>query len=231
MAGALRLGRTIPLVLLVTGCAALRTPTAPPPPSEVAPTPPASPVAPAAATPPDAVYEALQAERERQGLRAELAGLLGKSASSAAQVSPVFSGEPKVSISDERGGTLRIWRRDGEPWILQVDAAGTVTAYDIPSEGIAGRGGAAAAPPRAERKEIVDGLDDMTGLPIDSLIGDGFTPVDRAKLPGGGRIYTFRTPERYFLSLGTDGDGVIRAWSTNLPGLERPLRLETAAKP
>lgn len=219
-----RFCRVALLALLSAGCAPA---VAPPPVSQpVAPDPAASPGPPPPAV--DPVYEALRSERERQGLRGELAPLLGKSAADAAQISPVFAGEAKVTLPAENGGSVRLWRRDGAPWILQVDAAGIVVGYDIPSEGIAGRASAAVAAPRDDRREIVAGLDGMAGLPIDSLIDDGFTPVDRAKLPDGGRIYTFRTPEGYFLCLGTDADGIIRAWSTNLPGLERPLRSQSA---
>ena len=64
----------------------------------------------------------------------------------------------------------------------------------------------------------------MVGLPIDSLIAGDFTPVDRSKLGDGRRIYTFRTPDRYFLCLSTDDKGAITGWSSTLPGLERPLR-------
>ena len=38
----------------------------------------------------------------------------------------------------------------------------------------------------------------MVGLPIDSLIGDEFRPIDSMKFKDGRRIYTFRTPEDYF---------------------------------
>ena len=180
---------------------------------------------------PDPVYQALAVERSRQGLGAELEPLLGKNVDAAAKVSAVFSGAPKSQIPDDRGGTFRLWRREGEPWILRVDANGTIIAYDVPTQGIAGRRPAVVTALRGERKAIVEGLDDMIGLPIDSFTGESFNPIDTAKLRDGKRIYTFRTPDDYFLSLGTDPNGVITGWSSDVPGIARPLRAPPAAKP
>jgi hypothetical protein len=189
-----------------------------------------APIPPAGSSPPaDSVYEALAVERDRQGLGAQLAPLLGKNVDAAGKVSAVFSGAPKSQVPDERGGTFQVWRRDGEPWILRVDANDTIIAYDVPTQGIAGRRQLVATPLRGDRRAILAGLDDMIGLPIDSLIGESFNPIDSAKLRDGRRIYTFRTPDDYFLSLGTDPNGIITGWSSDVPGLARPLRAAPVA--
>jgi hypothetical protein len=211
-------------LLLAAGLGACAPAATPDPRPPAAPFPAPSPVA-AAPPAPDRVYESITAERDRQGLRAELDPLLGRNVDEASKLSPVFSGAPRAQIPDGHGGTYRLWHRDGAPWLLKVDASGTVVGYDVPTQGIAGRRQPLAVPLRGERQAIVQGLDDMVGLPIDSLLGDGFRPIDSSKLAGGGRIYTFRTPDEYFLSLGTDSRGVITGWSTDLPGLERPLRM------
>ena len=179
---------------------------------------------------PDRAYEALTVERDRQGLGADLAPLLGRNVATADAVNKVFSGAPQAEIPDGHGGTFRLWHRDGEPWILRVDASGTIVAYDLPTQGITGRRPGTTATLRGERRAIMKGLDDMVGLPIDSLIGDEFRPIDSTKFKDGRRIYTFRTPEDYFLSLGTDANGVVTGWSSDIPGIARPLRPTSQAK-
>jgi hypothetical protein len=184
----------------------------------------ASAPAPAPSAAADPVYEAITTERQRHGLHAELDPVLGKNVTQASSVSAVFAGEPRPTVDDGRGGTLRFWHRDGSPWILHVDANGTVTGYDVPTQGVAGRRSPPAPAAPGPNPSVVQGLDDMVGLPIDSLIADDFTPLDRVKLGDGGRIYTFRTPDLYFLCLSTDEKGAITGWGSTLPGLDRPLR-------
>jgi hypothetical protein len=204
------------LTMALLGCAAQSQPQRPALP-EAAPVPVPSP-------PSDPVYDAITNERQRHGLHAELDPVLGKKVAEASSVSPVFKGEPRPSVDDGGGGTFQFWHRDGAPWILRVDANGTVTGYDVPTQGVAGRRSPPAPAPRGPRESELQGLDDMVGLPIDSLIADDFTPVDKVKLGDGTRIYTFRTPDQYFLCLSTDEKGAITGWGSTLPGLERPLR-------
>lgn len=176
--------------------------------------------------PPDPVYDAITTERHRHGLHAELDPVLGKKVADASSISKVFQGEPRPTVEDGKGGTIQFWHSDGAPWILHVDATGMVTGYDVPTQGVAGRR-TAAPPPAGSQQSNIQGLDDMVGLPIDSLIAGDFTPLDKVKLGDGTRLYTFRTPEQYFLCLSTDEKGAITGWGSTLPGLERPLRAPT----